>query len=212
MELCLQQKYKVHSKASFTHICRWCDDATRLWSILYGEDGFPTDRAEENPMISGHEDFFFIAEEKFTCIIFLADLWHTHTKDWWMLFNVKYQEKKKAKSRTTTQFRAYYRLSIGVRNSQMIYYYYYLDRRPQVEQNSLLQIHVNRGWNPTRILIEDLLLIQSSEFSHPFPASFANQQTDKALCASQRNDGILRLRSRLLKLVLEKLCIWWSNV
>ena len=163
-------------------------------------------------MISGHEDFFFIAEEKFTCIIFLADLWHTHTKDWWMLFNVKYQEKKKAKSRTTTQFWAYYRLSIGVRNSQMIYYYYYLDRRPQVEQNSLLQIHVNRGWNPTRILIEDLLLIQSSEFSHPFPASFANQQTDKALCASQRNDGILRLRSRLLKLVLEKLCIWWSNV
>ena len=109
MELCLQQKYKVHSKASFTHICRWCDDATRLWSILYGEDGFPTDRAEENPMISGHEDFFFIAEEKFTCIIFLADLWHTHTKDWWMLFNVKYQEKKKAKSRTTSQFWAYYK-------------------------------------------------------------------------------------------------------
>ena len=76
-----------------------------------------------------------------------------------------------------------------------------------VHPNSLLQIHVNRGWNPTRILIEDLLLIQSSEFTHPFPASFANQQTDKALCASQRNDGILRLRSRLLKLVLEKLCI-----
>ena len=159
------------------HLSRiFVDDATRLWSILW-RGWFSNGPCRRKPMISGHEDFFFIAEEKFTCIIFLADLWHTHTKDWWMVFNVKYQKKKAKK--TTTQ------LSIGVQKSKWYIITLLLLLGWQTASGGtkfLLQILVNRGWNSTRILIEDLLLIQSSEFSHPFSNFCQPANRQSSLC------------------------------